>query len=123
MVGFQAARLGIHRTLTTQRCKSESRVWLGWQPHSPGWQVARPRPRWGLSSGPLPVSPGRILTCFQGSSPSHVMRVVEVRHPGLPTMAHVHLELVGAAQVSKFLRQVACDLSHKRDTMYSKPGV
>lgn len=50
------------------------------------------------------------------------MRVVEVRHPGLPTVAHEHLKLVGAVQLSKFLRQVACDLGHKQDTVDSKPA-
>lgn len=50
------------------------------------------------------------------------MRVVEVRHPGLPTVAHEHFKLVGAVQLSKFLRQVARDLGHKQDTVDSKPA-
>lgn len=42
-------------------------------------------------------------TCLHGSSSSHVMRVTAVGDPGLPTVAHVHLELVGAVQFSKLL--------------------
>ena len=43
------------------------------------------------------------------------MRVVEIRHPGLPPVAHVHLELVGAVQFSKLLGQVAYHLNHKQE--------
>ena len=67
-------------------------------------------------------------TCLQGPPPSQVVRVVEVGHPGLPTVAHVHLELVGTVKLSKLLGQVACNLNHRQEgqrltSLASGPGL
>ena len=54
--------------------------------------------------------------------------MVEVGHPGLPAVAHVHLELVGTVKLSKLLGQVACNLNHRREeqrltSLASGPGL
>lgn len=49
-------------------------------------------------------------TCLHGLSASHVVRVVEVRHPGLGSMAHAYFHFVGASQLFKLLLQVIHNL-------------
>lgn len=52
----------------------------------------------------------RLGTCLHGLATSHVVWVVEVGHPGLGSVSHVHLQFVGASQLSELLLQVIHNL-------------
>lgn len=57
-----------------------------------------------------------LLTRLHGFSTSHVVRMVKIRHPGLGSMAHVHLYFVGALQLCKLLVEVGDNLEIKHIT-------
>lgn len=106
-----------HQTL--RRTEQKKRSFRG-PPHihwpatpNPGPPQAAPLPGWEAAWPSL--SPGVHPTCLQGFPPSQVVRVVEVGHPGLPAVAHVHLELVGTVKLSKLLGQVARNLNHRQE--------
>lgn len=56
-----------------------------------------------------------LSTCLHGLSTSHVVWVVEVRDPGLGSVAHVHVQFVGAFQFSKLLLQVTDNLDNAKE--------
>lgn len=51
-----------------------------------------------------------VCTCFHGSSSSHVVWVVVVRHPGFCSMAHVHFQVVWGFTFCKFLLKMTDNL-------------
>lgn len=62
----------------------------------------------------ISLAPLSLCTCLHGLSTGHVVRVVEVRDPRLGSVAHVHLQFVGASQFSKLLLQVTDNLDNEK---------